>query len=98
MPIETANIDIISYIYSVNLAVRTGVLHFSTAFYQKAEVAQDSTKPNHLVVAMSSDRGLCGGIHSSVVKYIKAKIEAEGPTTNTKLVIVGDKARGIFQR
>ncbi|BFZ08895.1 hypothetical protein BsWGS_11934 [Bradybaena similaris] len=68
------------------------------AFYQKAEVAQDSTKPNHLVVAMSSDRGLCGGIHSSVVKYIKAKIETEGPTTNTKLVIVGDKARGIFQR
>uniref|UniRef100_A0A0B6YBN3 F-ATPase gamma subunit n=2 Tax=Arion vulgaris TaxID=1028688 RepID=A0A0B6YBN3_9EUPU len=47
---------------------------------------------------MSSDRGLCGGIHSAVVKYIKAKIEADGPSTETKLVIIGDKARGILQR
>merc|ERR1712137_1027640 len=34
------------------------------AFYQTAEVEQDKSKPNHLVVALSSDRGLCGGIHS----------------------------------
>ncbi|CAG5136253.1 unnamed protein product [Candidula unifasciata] len=68
------------------------------AFYEKAEVSQDTAKPNHLVVAMSSDRGLCGGIHSSVVKHIKAKIGTEGPAVNTRLVIVGDKARGILQR
>merc|ERR1712180_425412 len=40
------------------------------AFYEKVEVEQDKTKPNHLVVALSSDRGLCGGIHSSVAKCI----------------------------
>lgn len=68
------------------------------AFYEKTELAQDAAKPNHLVVAMSSDRGLCGGIHSAVVKYIRAMIEEEGPSTETKIIVVGDKAKGILQR
>jgi len=68
------------------------------AFYEKAEVAQDKAKPNHLVVALSSDRGLCGGIHSSVVKYIKHMVEEEGDKMDLKIVVVGDKARGILQR
>ncbi|KAH9510219.1 hypothetical protein Btru_043790 [Bulinus truncatus] len=67
------------------------------AFYQKAELAQDKTKPNHLVVVMSSDRGLCGGIHSSVVKYVKAKKEEEA-STDTKFIVIGDKAKSILQR
>merc|ERR1711962_1632686 len=54
------------------------------AFYEKVEVEQDKTKPNHLVVALSSDRGLCGGIHSS--------------GADTKLIIIGDKAKAILAR
>merc|ERR1711962_569881 len=69
------------------------------AFFEKADVEQDKTKPSHLVVALSSDRGLCGGIHSSVVKYIKAMIEEEGAgSENTKLMVIGDRAKSIFQR
>jgi len=68
------------------------------AFYEKAEIEQDKTKPNHLVVAMSSDRGLCGGIHSSVVKYIKAMVEEGGDNVDTKVIVVGDKAKAILQR
>ncbi|CAL1541801.1 unnamed protein product [Lymnaea stagnalis] len=72
--------------------------HGAKAFYQKAEIAQDKTKPNHLVVVMSSDRGLCGGIHSSIVKHIRAKLEEEGSAVDTKFIIIGDKAKGILQR
>merc|ERR1712002_1396998 len=68
------------------------------AFYEAAEIEQDKSKPNHLVVAMSSDRGLCGGIHSSVVKYIKAMVEEDGPNVDTKIIVVGDKAKAILQR
>merc|ERR1712002_355744 len=42
------------------------------AFYEKAEVAPLEDKPTKLVVAVSSDRGLCGAIHSSICKHIKA--------------------------
>lgn len=67
------------------------------AFYQTAEVEQDKSKPNHLVVALSSDRGLCGGIHSSVAKYIRFMVEEEA-NADTKLIIVGDKAKAILSR
>merc|ERR1712154_216271 len=67
------------------------------AFYQTAEVEQDKSKPNHLVVALSSDRGLCGGIHSSVAKYIRFMGEEEA-NADTKLIIVGDKAKAILSR
>lgn len=42
------------------------------AFYKNAEVAEpEDTKAPKLIVAMSSDRGLCGAIHSSVGKVIR---------------------------
>ncbi|KAJ3327892.1 atp3 gamma subunit of the F1 sector of mitochondrial F1F0 ATP synthase [Blyttiomyces sp. JEL0837] len=51
------------------------------------------TKP--LVIAVSSDRGLCGGIHSSISKGVKrfvAKNEA------SKIAILGIKAKAQIQR
>ncbi|GAU93686.1 hypothetical protein RvY_05584 [Ramazzottius varieornatus] len=71
----------------------------ASAFYQKAELKSDPTKKNHLVVAISSDRGLCGGIHSGVAKAIRNDINDQGlDRDNIKIVAVGDKARGILQR
>ena len=40
-----------------------------------------------VIVALSSDRGLCGAIHSSISKAIKAHSVGREP----KIVIVGDK-------
>jgi len=68
------------------------------AFYEKAEVEQDKSKPNHLVVALSSDRGLCGGIHSAVAKYIRAMVEEGGENTNIKVIVIGDRAKAILTR
>lgn len=69
----------------------------SQAFYEKAEVQapEDKTTPR-IILAVSSDRGLCGAIHSSVGKLIRNELQNDGD--NTKIVCVGDKARGILQR
>ncbi|KAJ3054285.1 atp3 gamma subunit of the F1 sector of mitochondrial F1F0 ATP synthase [Rhizophlyctis rosea] len=65
----------------------------STALYKHAETAGESTKP--LVIVVSSDRGLCGGIHSSVSKaakrYINNKPEAS-------ISVIGLKAKAQMQR
>jgi len=67
-------------------------------FYEKSQVdTEEKPKQIKLMVAMTSDRGLCGGIHSSVCKAIKATI-AEGNTPDMKLVIIGDKAKAVFSR
>ena len=68
------------------------------AFYDKLEVEADSSKPNHLVVAISSDKGLCGGVHSAICKAIKAEVAQKSADVNVKIVAVGDKARGILAR
>ncbi|XP_050414663.2 ATP synthase subunit gamma, mitochondrial [Patella vulgata] len=68
------------------------------SFYDRAEVTQDDSKPNHLIVSMTSDRGLCGGIHSNVVKAIKAEIAEKKPGVNFKIVCIGDKTKLVLQR
>ena len=68
------------------------------AFFQKAEVKQDDKKPNHLIIAMSSDRGLCGGIHSSIFKAIRSDVPQKPAGTTTKFIPVGDKPRGMLAR
>jgi len=67
------------------------------ALSEKAGLEGDDSKPNHLIVAISSDRGLCGGIHSGVSKGIKALI-ADKPDANIKVVVCGDKAKAILMR
>lgn len=67
------------------------------ALYEKVEIKADEEKPNHLIVAISSDRGLCGGIHSGLAKAVKADL-AENADRNTAIVSFGDKTRQILQR
>lgn len=70
----------------------------ATAFFEKAEIKQDDSKPQHLIVAITSDRGLCGAIHSNVVKTIKAALSGKKEGVDTKLVLVGDKSRAMLVR
>lgn len=70
----------------------------ATAFFQKAEVKQDDTKANHLIIACTSDRGLCGAVHSSIIRMIKNKLAEKKTGTDTKLVLIGDKAKMMMQK
>lgn len=68
-------------------------------FTEKAEVEPEADNvKKHLIIAISSDRGLCGGIHTSICKAVNASMKEQKDGLETKIVCVGDKARSILQR
>lgn len=66
------------------------------AFYDKAEVTAPEDAKTRLIVATTSDRGLCGAVHSSVARLIRNQLQ--NSSDNVKIVCVGDKSRGLLQR
>ena len=46
------------------------------ALYEKADIKAPEDKKKHLIIGVSSDRGLCGAIHSSVAKQMKNEVTA----------------------
>jgi len=70
----------------------------ASAFYEKVEATPLASQPKQLIVAMSSDRGLCGGVHSAVCKAIKAEINASPNPENIAIACIGDKARAQLAR
>ncbi|KAI8834490.1 ATPase, F1 complex, gamma subunit domain-containing protein [Chytridium lagenaria] len=63
------------------------------ALFKHAETPDALTKP--VVVACSSDRGLCGGIHSSISKGVKRYVAT---VPEAPIAILGLKARNQIQR
>merc|ERR1711937_556932 len=70
----------------------------SLAIINSGGVELDEAAPKQVTVAVSSDRGLCGGIHSGIAKFIKNDERHNNPDLDTKIVVNGDKARGILNR
>jgi F-type H+-transporting ATPase subunit gamma len=58
------------------------------------KVPEDSKKK--LLIACSSDRGLCGAIHSTVSKPVKRAVAAD--PANSLVVVIGDKPKTQIQR
>ena len=53
----------------------------------------------HLLVVATSDRGLCGGFNSSIVRAVRARIgELESEGAAIKLFLIGRKGREQLQR
>ena len=53
----------------------------------------------HLLVVMTSERGLCGGFNSNIVKLAKQKIaELRGAGKTVKILTVGKKGREQLRR
>ncbi|KAJ3186404.1 atp3 gamma subunit of the F1 sector of mitochondrial F1F0 ATP synthase [Irineochytrium annulatum] len=64
------------------------------ALYKHAQTAaEEPTKP--LVIAVSSDRGLCGGIHSTIAKGVKRYLNNNA---SSLVVCLGQKARNQITR
>ncbi|XP_054845261.1 ATP synthase subunit gamma, mitochondrial isoform X3 [Eublepharis macularius] len=69
------------------------------ALYEKAEIKAPEDKKKHLLIGVSSDRGLCGAIHTSIAKSIKSHISTLLNAGKEVMIIgVGDKLRGQLQR
>lgn len=66
----------------------------TTALFENAQtsVAEDSKT---LFITSSSDRGLCGGIHSSVSKFTRRAVEQK---PDAQIVVLGDKAKAQLSR
>merc|ERR1711899_529423 len=64
------------------------------AFYEHAKVEEDEAPAKkELYVALTSDRGLCGGIHSSICKTIRNELLEKPSLDNVGIICVGDKSR-----
>lgn len=69
----------------------------STVFYEK--IKPEEKQPGEgtkLMVAVTSDRGLCGAVHTSVARQIRTELAEK--SDNVKVVCIGDKSRSILQR
>lgn len=64
-------------------------------YIDKKEAEESEEVANELVVAITSDRGLCGGVNSNISKEV-AKMMKKKP--NAQLVLVGDKSVQQLQR
>merc|ERR1712158_112076 len=62
------------------------------------EAATAGAAPKELFVALSSDRGLCGGIHSNICKTIRNELQARDNIDNVGIICVGDKSRAQLSR
>jgi len=51
-----------------------------------------------LLVLITSDRGLCGGVHSSIAKEAKNIIANKAPDEEYKVICVGEKSKASLQR
>merc|ERR1711992_313881 len=72
------------------------------AFYKNADVKSETPQPKELYVALTSDRGLAGAVHSSICKNIRQtlhdKVAAGENLDNVRILCVGDKSRAFMAR
>lgn len=73
------------------------------AFYKTAQIeSAEKAGPKELYVAITSDRGLAGAVHSSICKNIRQtlhdKVAAGESLDNVRILCVGDKSRAFMAR
>ena len=56
------------------------------------------TVQNVLIIAITSNRGLCGGFNSSVIKEVTKKVETTYANKNVSLMTLGKKGNDILQK
>lgn len=66
-------------------------------FFEKTEIQNDEkAEQKKLYIAMTSDRGLCGAVHTGVARFIRNEMNKD--SSNTKIICIGDKSRAILSR
>lgn len=68
----------------------------SNEVFEKAETKPtESENQKNLMIICSSDKGLCGGIHSGLSRYTRKLLSTQ---PNTDLVILGEKCKAQLSR
>jgi len=75
----------------------------ATQFFEHTEAKLDPTDETKqlLLVAMTSDRGLCGAVHSNIIRTIRNRLTGtDGKNQKTpedvRLVLIGDKSKAVL--
>ena len=68
------------------------------AVYEKANVTASTDAQQLLYVAIASDRGLCGALHTNIAKQVKEDILELKEGTEAKVITVGEKAKAAFAK
>ncbi len=53
---------------------------------------------NAYIIAVTSNRGLCGGFNNNIIKQVNALLKDEYANYNTKVIAVGKKVNDAFKR
>ncbi|KAL8279746.1 hypothetical protein RQP46_007841 [Phenoliferia psychrophenolica] len=72
----------------------------NNSVYEQSDAAKSEAKVEKILyITVASDRGLCGGIHSSVAKATKRDIEGgEGVGKDVQVVVLGEKPKQQLTR
>lgn len=87
-------------LFTISFSILDGVAN--NAVFEQSAASKSEAKINKILyITVSSDRGLCGGIHSSVAKATRRDItDGEGQGKEVQVVCLGEKpkqqlARGV---
>jgi F-type H+-transporting ATPase subunit gamma len=71
-----------------------------TASLDISENALAAARPveNVLIIAITSNRGLCGGFNNNIIKRVNLAINEEYSNANVSLLCLGKKAKDAFKR
>ncbi len=53
---------------------------------------------NVLIVAVTSNRGLCGGFNNNIIKHVNVLLNGEYKNANPKVLCIGKKVKDAFKR
>jgi len=72
---------------------------FATADSAPKLLAGNGKDDNHLIVVVSSDRGLCGGFNANIGRYVRTKVaELQEAGKTVKVLCLGRKGRDQINR
>lgn len=83
--------------YAEKLQEILGNLSATLDLSENAYSDQRETK-NAYIVAVTSNRGLCGGFNNNIVKRVNVMLKGEYANYNTKVIAVGKKVNDAFKR
>jgi len=64
--------------------------------YEKANIVPSTSAQQLLYVAVASDRGLCGALHSNIARAVKEDMTTLPEGTEAKIVTLGEKAKAAI--
>jgi len=67
-------------------------------FYDIVDIQPSKEDKKELYIAMTSDRGLCGAVHTGIARQIRNELNARENSDDTKIICIGDKSRAVLQR